>query len=117
MRVLSHGRLTAQMFTLHELIDTSLALVRSFNSGLRTWVERHQDQVRYCQQYVEPLPHDRITEIVHLGITNALASAQFGQKTLWQPNRIEIDLQPGLDGVFHDFFEGPIVIGLLRGIW
>ena len=89
-----YGRLTAQAFTLHELIETSLAMVRSFNSGLRIWIERHQDQVRYCQQYVEVLPHDRITEIVHLGIANALGSARYGEGALWRPNRIEIASDP-----------------------
>ncbi len=69
-------------------------MVRSFNSGLRIWVERHEDQVRYCQKYVEHLPHYHITEIVHLGIANAIASARYGQGTLWKPNRIEIASGP-----------------------
>ena len=114
-----YGRLTAQAFTLHELIDTSLAMVRSFNSGLRIWVERHQDQVRYCQKYAEHLPQDRTTEIVHLGIANALASARYGQGDLWQPNRIEVASGPvNLSDHFSGLADLPIAFNQpFTSIW
>jgi hypothetical protein len=89
-----YGRLIAQSLTLHESIQTSLALISSYNSGLRIWVERHGDQVRYCQKYVESLPQDRITEVVHLGLANAMANARYGRGADWQPKRIELASDP-----------------------
>jgi len=90
----AYGRLIAQSLTLHEAIQTSLALITSYNSGLRIWAERHGDQVRYCQKYVEDLPQDRITEVVHLGLANALANARYGPGADWKPNRIELASDP-----------------------
>jgi AraC-like DNA-binding protein len=89
-----YGRLIAQSLTIHESIQTSLALISSYNSGLRIWIERHDDQVRYCQKYVESLPQDRITEVVHLGLADAMANARYGCGGDWQPNRIELASDP-----------------------
>lgn len=104
-----YGRLLGQSLTIHELIQTSLGLISSYNSGLQIWVERHGDQVRYCQKYVENLPKSRITEIVHLGLANAMASAGYGRGADWRPNRIELASDPvDLEAHFSGFAGLPV---------
>jgi AraC-like DNA-binding protein len=97
------GRLIAQSLTLYESIELTRELISSYNSGLHIWVERHGDQVRYCQKYADDLPRDCITEIVHLGLVNAMASARHALGPDWRPNRIElasdpVDLAPHFSG-------------------
>ena len=57
-----YGRLIAKSLTLHDSIEISIELIPSYNSGQQVWMERHGDQVRYCQRRVENLPQDRIRE-------------------------------------------------------
>ena len=57
-----YGRLIAKSHTLHDSIEISIELIPSYNSGQQVWMERHGDQVRYCQRRVENLPQDRIRE-------------------------------------------------------
>ena len=103
------GRLIAQSLTLHESLQTSLELVSSYNSGLRIWVEHHDDQVRYCQKYVESLPQDQITEVVHLGLANALAAPRHALGPDWKPNRIELPSDPvDLTAYFPTFTDLPL---------
>ena len=103
------GRLIAQSLTLHESIQTSLELISSYNSGLRIWVERHDDQVQYCQKYVESLPRDRITEVVHLGLANAMACPRRALGPDWKPNRIDLASDPiDLAAYFPGFTDLPV---------
>jgi len=89
-----YGRLIAQSVTIHEAILTSRALISSYNSGLEIWIERHSDQVRYCQKYSANLPRDGIAEIVHLGLANALAQGGARRGPDYQPTRIELAADP-----------------------
>ena len=87
----SFGRLISKAFTLHEGIQISREFISTYNSGQLIWIERHGDQVRYCQNIVDNLRRDRITEIVHLGLANALAAAS---GTGWRLTRIELPTDP-----------------------
>jgi AraC-like DNA-binding protein len=89
-----YGRLVARSVTMHEAIQMSRALISSYNSGLQIWMERHGSQVRYCQKYPANLPRDGITEIVHLGLANALAQAGARRGREYQPTRIELASDP-----------------------
>jgi AraC-like DNA-binding protein len=90
----TYGRVIAQSLTIYESIQLSRKFIASYNSGLQIWLERHGDQVRYCQKYVEELPRDRITEVVHLGLANAMANSGYGGEAGWQLNRIELASDP-----------------------
>jgi hypothetical protein len=108
----AYGRLTAQSLTIHESIQLSRAFIASYNSGLQIWLEHHGDQVRYCQKYVENLPRGRITEVVHLGLANALASSGYGGGAGWQLNRIELASDPiDLSRYFPELAEVPASFG------
>jgi AraC-like DNA-binding protein len=89
-----YGKLLAQSLTLHEMIQTTLEFIASYNSGLHIWIERHEDQVRYCQKFDESLPHDRITEAVHFGLASAMATGKYARGAAWLPNRIELATDP-----------------------
>jgi len=90
----TYGRLIAQSLAMHEATQISREFVASYNSGLRISLERHGDQVRYCQKYAEDLPRDQITEIVHLGLMNAMSQAYNLVGEDWQVNRIELASDP-----------------------
>lgn len=108
----TYGRLTAQSLTIHESILISRELIASYNSGLEIWLEHHGDQVRYCQRYVEDLPRDRITEVVHLGLANALANSGYGGGARWQLNRIELASDPiDLSTHFPELADVPVSFG------
>ena len=103
------GRLIAQSLTLHESIQSSVELISSYNSGLQIWIERHGDQVRYCQKYAESLPQDRITEVVHLGFVNAMVSPRHALGPNWTPTRIELASNPiDLAPYFSGFADLPV---------
>lgn len=105
----AYGRLIAQSLTIHESVQLSRAFVASYNSGLQIWLEHHGDQVRYCQKYVENLPRDRITEVVHLGLANALANSGYGDGAGWQLNRIELASDPiDLSTYFPELADVPV---------
>ena len=87
----SFGRLIAKAFTLHEAIQISREFISTYNSGQLIWIERHGDQVRYCQNIVDNLRRDRVTEIVHAGLATALAAAS---GTGWRLTRIELPTDP-----------------------
>lgn len=70
-----------------------MEFIATYNSGLKIWIERHDGQVRYCQQYAETLPRELITEVVHLGLLNALALARFDQAD-WRPNHVDVASAP-----------------------
>jgi AraC-like DNA-binding protein len=89
-----YGRLIAQSLTLHDSIQTSIELISSYNSGQRIWLEYFGDQVRYRQKCVGNLPQDRITEVVHLGLANALGNARCLRGVDWRPSRIEVASDP-----------------------
>jgi AraC-like DNA-binding protein len=90
----SFGRLLAQAFTFHESIQISRDFISTYNSGQQIWIERHGDQVQYCQKLVGSLPQDRIREVVHLGLANALAVGGVARGTDWRPTRIELATDP-----------------------
>jgi AraC-like DNA-binding protein len=90
----SFGRLIAQAFTFHESIQISRDFISTYNSGQQIWIERHGDQVQYCQKLVGCLPQGRTTEVVHLGLANALAAAGLARGTDWRPSRIELPTDP-----------------------
>ena len=90
----SFGRLVSEAFTFHESIQISRELISSYNSGQLIWMERYGDQVRYCQKCVGHLPQDRIREIVHLGLANALSVARVNRGTDWRPTRMELATDP-----------------------
>ena len=100
-----YGRLVAQSVTMHEAIQTSRALISSYNSGLQIWIERHGGQARYCQKYSPNLPRNGVTEIVHLGLANALAQAGAQRGLDYQPTRIELATDPVDLGVHFPGFE------------
>ena len=105
----TYGRLIAQSLTIHESILLSRKFIASYNSGLQIWLERHGDQVRYCQKYVEDLPRDQITEVVHLGLVNAMANSGYGGEAVWQLNRIELASDPiDLSAYFPALADVPI---------
>lgn len=105
-----YGQLLAQSLTLHEMIRTTLEFIASYNSGLQIWIERHQDQVRYCQKYDESLSRDRITEAVHFGLASALASGKYSRGADWLPNRIELATAPiDLPAYFPELADLPVV--------
>ena len=89
-----YGRLVSQSLTIHDLLETTFEFISSFNSGLHIWVEHHQDQVRYCQQYVDSLPRDLTKEVVHLGFATAMKAAKCALGADWRPNRIELPTDP-----------------------
>jgi AraC-like DNA-binding protein len=104
-----YGKLLAQSLTLHEMIQTTLEFVASYNSGLQIWMEHHQDQVRYCQKYDESLSRDRITEAVHLGLASALASGKYSRGADWLPSRIELATAPiDLPAYFPELADLPV---------
>jgi AraC-like DNA-binding protein len=80
--------------TIHEAIQISRELIASYNSGLHIWLERQGDQVRYCQKYTKELPRERITEIVQLGLMNAMSQAYDLVGSHWQVKRIELASDP-----------------------
>mgnify|MGYP001549713048 CR=1 FL=1 len=88
------GRLIAQSLTLHDSIQTSIELISSYNSGQRIWLEYCGDQVCYRQKCVGNLRQDRITEVVHLGLANALGNARCLRGVDWRPSRIEVASDP-----------------------
>lgn len=90
----SFGRLISKAFTFHESIQISREFISTYNSGLQIWIELHGDQVKYCQKVVGYLPQDRTTEIVHLGLANALAVAGEACGTDWRPTRLELATDP-----------------------
>ena len=89
-----YGRLFTQSLTLHECIQTSIDLISSFNSGQQIWLERHGDEVRYCQKIIEHSPPDRVTEVIHLGFAIALVCPRHALGPNWKPNRIELASDP-----------------------
>jgi AraC-like DNA-binding protein len=105
-----YGKLLAQSLTLHEMIQTTLEFIASYNSGLHIWIERHQDQVRYCQKFEESLSRDRITEAVHFGLASAMACAKYARGATWLPNRIELASAPiDLSMHFPELADLPLV--------
>jgi AraC-like DNA-binding protein len=88
------GRLSRQALTIHESVVISRAIVSSFDSGLRIWLEHHGDQVRYCQQYVEDLQREQIIELVHVGLFNALSFAGYCSGADWDVDRVELASDP-----------------------
>jgi AraC-like DNA-binding protein len=84
-------------------------MISSYNSGLQIWIERHGNQVKYCQKYAETLEPDKITEICHLGLTNALATAGILRGFDWRPTRIELATSPiDLGGYYPELAETPV---------
>jgi AraC-like DNA-binding protein len=58
---------------------------------------------------VEDLPRDQITEVVHLGLANALANSGYGGGAGWQLNRIELASDPiDLSAHFPELADVPI---------
>lgn len=114
-----YGRILSQALTLHEMIQITLEMISSFNSGLQIWVEEHPGQVRYCQKYVETLPRDRTTEVVHYGLASAISTARYGQGAPWRPTRIELACDPvDLTRHFPEFSDLPIAFNQLQtSIW
>jgi AraC-like DNA-binding protein len=90
----SFGRLLEQAFTFHESIQISITLISRYSSGQRIWMERHGDQVRYCQKLVGLPPQDRTREVVHFGFANALAAVGIARGVDWRPTRIELPTDP-----------------------
>ena len=90
----TYGRFVAQSLTIHDAIQNSRKLIASYNSGLQIWLEHHGDQVRYCQKYTKALPQERITEIVQLGLMNAMSQAYDLVGADWQVKRIELASDP-----------------------
>lgn len=104
-----YGRILSQALTLHEMIQITLEMISSYNSGLQIWVEEHPGQVRYCQKYVETLPRDRTTEVVHYGLASAISTARHSQGATWRPMRIELACDPvDLTRHFPEFSDLPI---------
>lgn len=104
-----YGKLAAKAFTFHESILFGSEMISSYNSGMQIWIERHGDQVKYCQKYAETLELDKTTEISHLGLTNALATAGILRGFDWRPTRIELATGPINLGVFFpELAETPV---------
>lgn len=89
-----YGQLVMQSLTLHDFIQTSMEFIASYNSGIRIWIERQGEEVRYCQQYDESLPPRLLTEVVHLGLANALSHAKLVLGENFRPRRIELPTAP-----------------------
>ena len=105
----AYGKLAAQAFTFHESILFGREMISTYNSGLQIWIERHGNQVKYCQKYAETLAPDKITEISHLGLTNALATAGISRGFDWRPTRIELATGPIDLGVYYpELAETPV---------
>ena len=105
----TYGRLLSQSLTIHDLIETTLEFMSSYNSGLQIWVEHHQDQVRFCQKFVDSLPSDLTTEAVHLGLATAMACTKFACSADWRPERIELSTDPiDLTAYFPGFTDMPV---------
>jgi AraC-like DNA-binding protein len=90
----SYGRLVARAFTFHEAFQITRELISTYNSGLKVWMERRGDQVRYCQQYVGNLAQDGMREVVQLGLTNTLALVGVQRGPDFRPTRIELATDP-----------------------
>ena len=105
----AYGKLAAKAFTLHETILFGREMISSYNSGLEIWMERHGNQVKYCQKNAETLAPDRAIEISHLGLKNALALAGLARGSDWRPTRIELATGPIDLGVYYpDLAETPV---------
>ncbi len=113
------GRLIAQGFTLHESVQISMDLIATYNSGLRIWIERHHDQVRYCQKYADSIPRSRIEQVVHLALQNAMVMASCLAGERWKLNRIELASDPiDLSKYFSELAHIPVSFGQpFSSIW
>ena len=90
----AYGRIVAEALTFHETIQISSEMCWTYNSGLRIWLERHGDQVKYCLKHTETLPPGGNTVIDHMGLANALAAGGIDLGSSWRPSRIELPTDP-----------------------
>ncbi|XZE51522.1 helix-turn-helix domain-containing protein [Planctomycetaceae bacterium SH139] len=104
-----YGKIVMQSFTLHEFVQHSIRLIKSYNSGLQIWTEKHGQTIKYCQMYDHSLPSAMTTEIVQLGLANALAHASLATSATFAPNRIQIPTDPlDLASHFKELKDAPV---------